>query len=143
MESKTEPFGPEDDDDDTSAGDLLKLKTALYFANLKQFDLVTKIIKAVCDVLVSMNLPGMDLPKHVTGYRINEGVMGIAGAVSGLIIVYNNWPRRTLAVWPGACTARETRRSEWCAGPRCEGAEGLRDETGRDPPEPFPTAAAR
>ena len=65
----------------------------LYRANLSQFNLVTKNLKAICDLLVSMNLPGMDLPKHLTGRKLDNGIVGVAGAISALVVVFNNWPK--------------------------------------------------
>mmetsp|Transcript_32061 Transcript_32061/g.102036 ORF Transcript_32061/g.102036 Transcript_32061/m.102036 type:complete len:319 (-) Transcript_32061:390-1346(-) len=92
-ERKAETTGTEDDEVSDDA-EIASLKVQLYFANLKQFDLVTKLIKSVCDMLNAMNMPGMDLPKAITGRRFDDGIMGICGTVSALIVVYNNWPRR-------------------------------------------------
>lgn len=46
------------------------------------------------DLLCATNMPGVDIPRRVLGYKLNDGVVAAAGCVSGLCVLYNCWPTR-------------------------------------------------
>jgi hypothetical protein len=61
-------------------------------ANVKRFDLVGDLLRASCDFVVACNSPGFDLPLRLLGYRLHDGVIGMAGLVSAVSAVYKAYP---------------------------------------------------
>lgn len=61
-------------------------------ANVKRFDLAGDLLRASCDFVVACNSPGFDLPLRLLGYRLHDGVIGMAGLVSAVSAVYKAYP---------------------------------------------------
>jgi len=64
-------------------------------ANVKRFDLAGDLLRASCDFVVACNSPGFDLPLRLLGYRLHDGVIGMAGLVSAVSAVYKAYPADT------------------------------------------------
>jgi Peroxisomal biogenesis factor 11 (PEX11) len=61
----------------------------------KQFTLMVALVKSCCDVLAFSNNPGVDLwEKRLTGRKLNEGIHCVAGMISALTVLYNNFPKQ-------------------------------------------------
>lgn len=100
-ESKSTAPIQSDDSRDTviQLGDeRFRLVVQLDSANEKQFKLCLALVKAICDYLVSCNTPGVRLPELLFGSKINDGVVGLLGVISALIVIYGQWPDRTAHV---------------------------------------------
>jgi len=63
--------------------------------SVKQFNSFLMLVKTCCDITVSGNMPGLDIPKKLLGEKLSDGVVGILGMVSGSIICFNNWPNES------------------------------------------------
>jgi hypothetical protein len=46
------------------------------------------------DFVVACNAPGLDIPLRLTGHKLNDGVMGIAGLLSALAALNKAFPNR-------------------------------------------------
>ena len=54
--------------------------------------------QVVCDYLVSCNTPGVRLPELLVGRKLNDGVVGVLGVISALVVLYNQWPEQSRSV---------------------------------------------
>lgn len=59
-----------------------------------------------CDFLVACNSTGWDLPKRLLGYKLHDGIIGVAGLVSALSAVYKAYPQATPARPPPAAASK-------------------------------------
>mmetsp|Transcript_29678 Transcript_29678/g.38363 ORF Transcript_29678/g.38363 Transcript_29678/m.38363 type:complete len:264 (-) Transcript_29678:304-1095(-) len=57
-----------------------------------QFRNFVMLIKSCCDTVCSGNMPGVDIPKRALGSKLNDGVVGLLGVVSGAATCFCAWP---------------------------------------------------
>eukprot|EP00611_Tribonema_gayanum_P019575 TRINITY_DN3415_c0_g1_i1.p1 TRINITY_DN3415_c0_g1~~TRINITY_DN3415_c0_g1_i1.p1 ORF type:complete len:316 (+),score=110.57 TRINITY_DN3415_c0_g1_i1:155-1102(+) len=69
-----------------------RIRGEVKAANVAHFSSCLTLCKAVLDLTVAVNMPGMDLPLKVFGKKLNDGVMGASGVLSALIVIFNCWP---------------------------------------------------
>lgn len=74
------------------------IRANLSDVNAEQFKHTLALIKAVLDFICAINIPGVDIPEKLLGRRLNDGVVGINGVISGLITCYNAWPDKPKAL---------------------------------------------
>jgi hypothetical protein len=60
--------------------------------NVKRFDLMGDLLRASCDFVVACNSTGFDLPLRLLGFKLHDGVIGIAGLISAISAVYKAFP---------------------------------------------------
>lgn len=48
--------------------------------------------QSTCDLIVACNSTGFDLPKRLLGYKLHDGIIGVAGLVSAISAVYKAYP---------------------------------------------------
>ncbi|CAM9386392.1 unnamed protein product [Ectocarpus sp. 4 AP-2014] len=88
-----EQQGQRDGDGDRE-GDVVGLREALRRANADHFKSWLMVLKGALDLTCAVNVTGVDLPKRLLGRTLNDGIIGAAGCVSALCVLYNNWPSR-------------------------------------------------
>lgn len=71
-----------------------RLREALEKANAEHFKSWLMLVKGVLDLTCAINIAGVDLPRRLTGKKLNDGVIGAAGVGSALTVIYNAWPAR-------------------------------------------------
>lgn len=60
--------------------------------NVKRFDLMGDLLRASCDFVVACNSTGFDLPLRLLGFKLHDGVIGMAGLISAISAVYKAYP---------------------------------------------------
>ncbi|CAM9923660.1 unnamed protein product [Phaeothamnion confervicola] len=64
----------------------------LALARAEEFKAGLAVLKSSLDMLCAANMPGMDLPLRLAGKKLNDGVVGAAGVLSAMTVLYGCWP---------------------------------------------------
>ena len=94
------------EEDTTRVETLQNQLEALRSGRCKQ---LLAVIKVTCDLIVSSNTTGVRLSERITGTKLNDGVIGVVGCVSAMVVLYNTWPNVVKETFQKTETRMETK----------------------------------
>ena len=109
------------EEDTTRVETLQNQLEALRSGRCKQ---LLAVLKVTCDLIVSSNTTGVRLSERITGAKLNDGVIGVVGCVSAMVVLYNTWPNVVKETFQKTETRMET---------KIEDKTEAKDETKNEP----------